>query len=104
MVIFVIHFLFDWVFQTRKIAENKSKSVKVLAQHVAIYGAGLSLLTFFGFSWGWVIINTIAHFIVDYFTSKASTWAYHNNKSLFWKIIGFDQMLHYLILYGTLSY
>jgi hypothetical protein len=100
--IFVIHYLFDWVFQSRKIAENKSRSVKVLTQHVLIYGAGLSLLTFFGASWYWVALNTLAHFVVDFFTSKASSWAFQNNKPLFWKIIGFDQMLHYLILFSTL--
>lgn len=100
--IIIVHYLFDWVFQSRRIAENKSRSVKVLSQHVAIYGVGLSLLTFFGLSWKWVLINTVAHFVVDFFTSKASSWAYQNNKPLFWKIIGFDQMVHYLILFGTL--
>lgn len=102
--ILLIHYLFDWLFQSRHIAENKSKSVKVLSQHVAIYGIGLLILALiFKISFGWVILNTLLHWVVDYITSRTSRtlWTQGKQKQ-FWNVIGLDQCLHYIILFSTL--
>ena len=37
VLILFLHWVFDFVFQTDYMARNKSKSIKALASHVAIY-------------------------------------------------------------------
>lgn len=101
--ILTIHYVFDWCFQSRKIAETKSDSVLALGTHCLIYGIGLFILTFTSpLSWLWVLINLISHFCVDFVTSKLNKMYYlSNDMSSFWVGIGFDQYLHYVILFVT---
>lgn len=101
--ILATHYLFDWVFQTRFIAENKSKRLDVLTIHVSIYTAGLILLAVFSeLTIVWALFNGAAHFIVDFFSSKSSAyyWAKGEHKK-FWNTVGADQLIHYLILFGS---
>lgn len=110
LLIFVVHFLADFVFQSSKMATGKSKSLKWLSIHVGVYGL-VSLITavfisakfgnyVYGFSW-W-IVNVALHFVVDYITSKVTSrfWE-QKNMRLFFVMIGFDQLLHNLCLMGT---
>lgn len=93
-----IHFVADFIFQSNYVAQNKSKSNIVLLKHVVIYSLPFIL---FG-SVVFVIINLCLHFVVDYFTSRATSklWAkgdVHN----FFVVIGFDQFLHLCCLVLT---
>ncbi len=110
IVIFIVHFLADFVFQSSKMATGKSKSFKWLCIHVGTY-ALVSLLTFgfmvyyYGdplFAFYWWLINVILHFIVDLFTSKITSkfWE-EKNMRLFFVMIGFDQLIHNLCLIST---
>jgi len=103
--ILITHYLFDWVFQSRFIAENKSKRLDALTLHVLIYTAGLILLAIFSeLTIGWALFNGIAHFGVDFISSKMSAKAWQKeDKKQFWNIVGADQLIHYLILYGTIT-
>lgn len=102
-LILITHYFFDWTFQPRYIAENKSKSLKILSAHVLIYTIGLLLVS--GFvcptaPYAWAIMNGLAHFVVDFFTSKLSAYFYINqNYKAFWNVVGADQLIHYLFLF-----
>lgn len=110
LLIFVVHFLADFVFQSSKMATNKSKSLKWLSIHVGVYGL-VSLISAFiigselsnmrsGFVW-WGL-NVVLHFIIDFFTSKiTSRYWEQKNMRLFFVMIGFDQLLHNLCLVTT---
>lgn len=106
----VCHWFGDFVCQTREMAENKSKDLKVLFSHVLIYG----LVLLFGgciylfFTVGelaaltWLAVNMVAHFAIDWITSKANAYCIeHNDNPTFWYIVGFDQLLHITTLLFT---
>lgn len=110
LVIFVVHFLADFVFQSSKMATGKSKSLKWLSIHVAVY-ASVSLLTFavlaimYGdalIAFYWWIINVALHFVTDFFTSKVTSkfWE-EKNMRFFFVMIGFDQLIHNICLVTT---
>jgi hypothetical protein len=100
------------VFQTDWQAQNKSKNNKALLSHTWTYS--LIWFTFGSFyamsdpnyvPWSlslFVLITFVAHTITDYFTSRLNSklWAkgdVHN----FFVSVGFDQVLHYVQLFGT---
>lgn len=105
LLMFVVHYVFDWVLQTRWMAENKSKNNNALLLHVGIYSIGLFLLAAFTpLSIFWACINTVAHFAVDFISSRITSHMWTNNMNDgFWNTIGADQMVHYLILFSTIA-
>lgn len=85
-----IHWLADFVCQTDYMAKGKSKSIKILSYHVWIYS-----VMFLPFGWKMFAVNFVTHWIIDYFSSRATSklWAkgdVHN----FFVVIGLDQALH----------
>lgn len=85
-----LHFVADFILQTDKMANNKSKSEAWLLLHVAVY-----TVPFFWFGWYFAIANGIAHFITDYFTSKVTSHLWQKEeKHWFFVTIGFDQAIH----------
>jgi hypothetical protein len=78
----VTHFVADFLCQTREMGINKGKSIKWLTYHVLVYSLVTTIL------WGWLMslnINMlgfvfcatfITHWITDFFSSKASGYAY----------------------------
>ena len=113
LIIFVVHFLADFVFQSSKMATGKSKSLKWLSIHVGVYGL-VSLISAFivgvylenlllGFAW-WAI-NIGLHFIIDFITSKITSRLWEEKKMRqFFVMIGFDQLLHNLCLMSTYAF
>lgn len=110
--IFVLHYIGDYVLQTREMAENKSHSLKFLSMHVMFYVIPFLiaymifdvLMTFndmpldiksaekmaYGIIWFF-----FSHWFIDMFTSKMSHNYHKKNKTKpFWLTIGFDQLLH----------
>jgi hypothetical protein len=103
-IVFLLHFVGDFVLQTRWMAENKSRSFQALTAHVLTYGAAL-----------WVGLavaqrplldatyyagcNLLIHFGVDAVTSRITTyWWKKQNLYAFFTTIGFDQFLHAVTL------
>ena len=91
VVLLVLHWVADFVLQSDRVAQNKSKSNLVLLEHITIYS--LPFILFFGPVFA--IVNAIIHGLVDYYTSRLTSklWAdgqVHN----FFVVIGFDQLLH----------
>jgi hypothetical protein len=106
--ILFFHWLFDFFLQTREMANNKSKSNYYLGQHVGLYSFGLLLVSSFIFTNNineglcWIGINGVAHFLTDYVTSRASSALYKEERfHEFFCIIGLDQLIHYVTLFGT---
>lgn len=109
LVLLWIHFIVDYFFQSKLVAELKSTHVKWLWFHVLTYSAWFTLfaaiinsneayLTWKNFTF-LAILNCLTHFIVDHISSAYSAKSYANkNIRAFIKGIGTDQMIHITIL------
>jgi hypothetical protein len=96
---FTLHFVGDFIAQTRTMATNKSTSNKWLLSHVAVYS--LFLLPF---GIGFALLNGILHFATDYVSSRQTSKAWAEKKThKFFAIIGADQLVHSLCLVWTLA-
>ncbi|HRD40920.1 MAG TPA: DUF3307 domain-containing protein [Bacteroidia bacterium] len=111
LIIFIVHFLADFVFQTSQMATGKSKSLKWLSIHVGVY-ALVSLISFvivakfldnYYMAFAWWIGNVALHFVTDFITSKITSKFWESkNYRFFFVMIGLDQLIHNLCLVGTL--
>lgn len=110
-----IHWVADFVLQTHWQASNKSKNWWALSAHVATYTGALLLLTgvvIYGIPGlavmsipaflMWVLLNGVIHFGVDAVTSRASSKLFAKDWHNFFVVVGFDQVIHYFTLFGTL--
>ena len=112
-IIFIAHWFADFVFQTSWMAENKSSNLQALHCHVSAYSLILLLFLMNPFYTFWneisfekviwfVLINGILHGIVDFFTSKISSFFWKTNQiHNFFVTVGFDQLLHQICLIYT---
>lgn len=102
LYILLIHWVADFVFQKREWANNKSKSIIALGKHCVVYGLCLvPLVLQFGIMY-WAV-NSLLHFCIDFCTSKATAKFYAKKDYYsFYVFVGFDQMLHYAILFYPL--
>lgn len=110
-----VHWFADFVCQTNNQAQNKSTSNKALLSHTSIYGLIITIATYiiylcngFGAQFWYTplifgVIQFITHTLVDYITSRINKELW-NNKQIheFFVMIGFDQFIHYIILFGSL--
>lgn len=107
LIILFIHWLFDFVFQTDKMALNKSKDNFWLTAHVITYLIGLVVMgLLIGFSGVnmtlFLLINFVSHWITDYGTSRLNSYLWKKEmRHWFFVSIGFDQFLHYAALLLT---
>lgn len=119
--ILVLHFIADFVFQSNYVAQNKSKSNKVLLHHVGyyfnIFFIGLLSYIMLFFSQNnkyfyllddiliFIVVNVALHFITDYFTSRISSYFWNKpDIHQFFVTIGADQLVHQLSLIVTTVY
>lgn len=97
-LIIIIHWIADFIFQTDKMAVNKSTSFKWLTSHVLAYS---SFLLMFGPLYA--IVNGIAHFITDAISSRLTSYFWKKqDRHNFFVIIGLDQALHLIVLIATI--
>jgi len=95
-----IHFISDFLLQTDKMATNKSSSLKYLGLHCIVYS-----IPFLIFGLQFAIINGFLHFIVDFISSKATSYLWQNEKRhWFFVTIGLDQAIHMSCLFLSLQY
>lgn len=113
ILIIVIHWIADFIFQAEKWSLGKSKSWIPLLKHTIVYSSFwlipvwvmtenlINSLLFIG-------VTFIAHTITDYFTSRIVSKKFANNyygspipNFGAFTTIGFDQVLHYLQLILT---
>jgi len=113
-IVLVAHFVCDFIFQTREIAENKSKDLVFLFVHGLGYGSQMvAVIAIVGLIFTHVsflilltagAFNMLAHTAVDFVTSKITSKAYKEEKfHKFFSIIGIDQATHVVTLLVLLS-
>lgn len=131
LAILGLHFVADFLLQTRSMGLNKGKSIMWLSMHVGVYL--IALLTF-GLIFGhhvlvddsnmmpileYCFLNAVLHWVTDFCTSRLGGWCYlkmlkyqkegNTRKEYFWQyhfwsVIGFDQLLHATALLLTYHY
>ena len=110
IAILLIHWFADFVLQTDAQAKGKSKEWRWLLAHTLTYSvvwwfvsmalivANILPTIFMVFA----PITFVAHTVTDYFTSRLNSrlWA-EGRTHAFFVAVGFDQVLHYIQLFGT---
>lgn len=126
LIILCLHFISDFVLQSRKMGQKKSKSLFWLSLHVLVYTTFLfwGWVCFVGFKeysvytvFGVYFMVWISHFLTDFITSQFTTYAYVKSiekgisitkrdrwQYIFWAILGFDQFIHHLSLILIYNY
>lgn len=108
-----IHFIADFFLQNDWMAQGKSQKFFPLFCHVIVY----SITLYFGlrilselkmidnyFILIYSLVNGWLHFLVDYVTSRINRELWKEKKvHWFFVSVGFDQFLHYFILFKTLQ-
>lgn len=103
----ILHFIFDWILQSRNVAKNKKKYTIDLMEHLIInilpfniflgsvlflYGITLPIIIIVG------IINFTTHAIIDKYLPSGN----NEREMINWTAV--DQILHLGILYLTLNW
>ena len=103
-----VHWVADFVLQSRWMAENKSSRLDALSLHIGVYTAVLATAATLLFGTGmnvlWFIVaNAGLHFVTDFVTSKITSrlWQRQNVHGFF-TVVGLDQLLHQVALAATL--
>ena len=114
VTILIAHFIADFVMQSDEMAKGKSTCNIWLFLHVLVYIIVLyfslrgyaeyiqDTISPTGYIFGWAVLNGIAHFITDYFTSRwtSSLWKQGRTHDFF-VVIGLDQCIHTITLFTT---
>ncbi len=90
LIIIWLHFIADFLLQSDKMAMNKSRDIRQLGIHCAVYA-----LPFLLFGIEFALITCGAHFIIDFISSRLTSY-YWKTKQRHWFFvtIGFDQAIH----------
>ena len=101
-LLFIKHFLVDFVFQTNEHVKHKGtygnlKGIEHSIQHAV--GTALMLIPFVGFEIAALIglIDGVIHYHIDWAKMSINRiWHYTVEQSQFWMWLGADQLLHSL--------
>ena len=116
MTVIAMHWFADFVLQTDWQAKNKSKDNFALLFHVTTYTICIFVCGIFFLTneltlqnikiWEvWAFLNGVVHFGVDYVTSRINTYLWNKGRVHdFFVMVGFDQVIHYACLFGSLAY
>lgn len=106
--IFVGHFFADFIFHTKWMIRKKAHSWIALQYHGLVYTLVITVFIFYTLHSAVQIllfsaITFVTHTLTDLISSKltALTWK-NGRRDLFFLVLGFDQMVHYVTMLGTL--
>lgn len=104
ILLLLAHFIGDFLFQGRQMANNKSSNIYWLLTHGISYMIPLLIVFLFicPFKTALILtgINVGTHICIDWITGKYTGNFYKQQKFYyFFSTIGFDQFLHLTILY-----
>lgn len=104
VLIIILHFIADFLCQTRNMGNNKSSSNIVLAEHILTYSGVFLVASFITPAFGiiFVLVNAFGHAITDWCSSRIGKW-FHEQNQLYWfyATLGLDQTIHMLTLILT---
>jgi hypothetical protein len=107
IILFLGHWVGDYLFQSSKMAQQKRISIKWLSIHVGVYSLVLFIFSFFLLDLTtclkFVGVNAVLHWITDFFTSKLSS-KFSDRPRIFYPVIGFDQLIHIATLVYTFEF
>ena len=107
LLLFVAHYVGDFVFQSDWMAQNKARNPVALLSHVGIYTVVLAVWAYgadpqgMGHPAMWVAMNGIAHLFTDAVTSQGTRYFSKKNPPQwhnFFVVVGADQCIHYCTL------
>ena len=108
VILLGMHWIADFLCQTRWMAENKSHRIDALSLHVLVYTAVMALpaIVLLGATESallFIVVNGALHFATDFVTSRITSalWQRQNIYGFF-AVVGLDQFLHQLALAATL--
>ena len=106
---FTLHFIGDFLFQTREMANKKSKSIYYLTLHVLWYSvAYIPTGLLIGYDTPYIeflVLLSITHWITDFITSKCTSYFWEKKQiKAFFTTIGFDQLIHTITLLLLFKY
>lgn len=105
VIIFIViaHFVGDFLLQSDMIALNKRKDSIILIEHSLLYTLPfLGIFYFLSIHPVWLIINTLLHFIVDFYSSRLTSKLFEQKRHWFFVTIGASQAIHLIMLFSTL--
>lgn len=125
LLLIIIHFVGDFIFQTSEMSMRKSISFRWLSYHAIVY----SVVLWFGAEFFlpmfpnlealilFVWVNFACHFVTDGITSRITAYMWKRHEAnhtervwgetwahFFFVVIGFDQVIHYSCLFLTYQY
>lgn len=110
-IIFTIlffHWVFDFLCQTDSMAIGKSSSNKMLTFHVLVYSILWLPVAIILFNFNiqtaltFVFVTFAFHWITDFVTSRIVSYFFTAGKrAAGFKVIGLDQLLHYVALFSA---
>jgi len=107
VLIILLHFVADFLCQTRSMALGKCTSNMELLKHIAAYSSIFLIASFLTPAFGlmFVLVNSIGHAITDWFSSRIGKW-FHKQGQMYWffATLGLDQTVHLLTLILTYEY
>ena len=105
ILVLFLHLIFDFCLQTSDMAINKAVSFSWLTRHCAIYSLwGFVVSCILGLHISLILIVMsylfVTHIFIDFVTSKINRKLSNlKDKHLFFAMIGFDQLLHYITIF-----
>jgi hypothetical protein len=119
IALIVSHFLGDWIFQSRRVAVNKSKRLPEMIEHCLIvfffayvaFHVPLRSARCGSFEcYLWPLLYTLTHAVIDLTIWRVFGKLMYDGKICrsydnywFWFTVGIDQMLHMVILFLLLG-
>lgn len=110
VMLLVLHWIADFLLQTRWMATNKSSRLDALGLHVAVYttALGLGAIVIFGaieaVLW-FAAANGVLHFATDFVTSRITSKLWKEQRIHgFFLVVGLDQLIHQVTLAATMAW